>query len=110
MRVIRTLFWIVLTAVLVAFIAMNWQKAPVNIWPVEGGYLHLEWPVGLIALAFYLLGFVPLWLWSRGSRWRLNRRIGALEASIRNAAPSPPLATTSQIAAEEQMIKDPSGT
>lgn len=30
MRMIRTLVWIVITAVLVAFIAMNWHRADVN--------------------------------------------------------------------------------
>jgi len=93
MRVIRTLVWIVITALLVAFIAMNWEKSPVNIWPVEGAYLHFDWPIGFIALVFFLLGLLPMWLLQKATAWRLNRRIAALENSVRVAAPPPPVAT-----------------
>ncbi|MBB4856880.1 putative integral membrane protein [Novosphingobium chloroacetimidivorans] len=89
MQIIRTIFWVVLTAVLVAFIAMNWTRVPVNIWPVEGGnYLHFEWPVGIIALVFFLAGALPMWLVHRAGRWRLQRRIHALEnTAATNATP-----------------------
>ena len=83
MQVIRTIVWVLLTAVLVAFIAMNWNPAPVNFWPLDKGYLHFEWPVGLIALMFFLLGLVPMWLLAKAGRWRLSRRIAALENSVR---------------------------
>jgi len=91
MQIIRTIVWVLLTAVLVAFIAMNWEVAPVNFWPLDKGYLHLNWPVGVIALFFYLLGLLPMWLLSRAGRWRLNRRLAALENSVRANNPAPPL-------------------
>ena len=90
MQPLRTIVWVVITAILVAFIAMNWDKAPVNIWPLEEDYLHFEWPVGFIALVFFLLGLVPMWLFHRAARWRLTRRIAALETSLRAAAAAPP--------------------
>lgn len=98
MQVIRTIFWVIVTAMLVAFIAMNWTKVPVNIWPLDdGNYLHLEWPVGIVALVFFLLGVLPMWLVHRAGRWRLNRRIHSLEntvtASTATPAPPPALAT-----------------
>lgn len=104
MRLIRTLTWIVITAILVSFMAMNWHKADVNIWPTTDGYLHLQWPVGVIAVAFFLLGLLPMWLLSKTGRWRMNRRISALENSVRAAtAPvPPPLATTTQLDAAAQ--------
>jgi len=87
MQVVRTTVWIFVTIILVAFIMMNLDKAPVNFWPLEGDdYLHFEWPVGVIALVFFLLGMVPTWLIHRASKWRLGRRIGALENSLRAAA------------------------
>ncbi len=101
MQVIRTVVWIAITAILVAFIAMNWERAPVNIWPLESDYLHFEWPVGIIALFFFLLGLVPMWLFHRAGRWRMSRRIGALENSVRAATTSAPIATSSQLEAEE---------
>ena len=84
MQVIRTVLWIALTAILVAFIAMNWTKVPVNFWPLDdGNYVHFEWPVGVVALLFFLLGMLPVWLYLRAVRWRLTRRIASLENSIR---------------------------
>ena len=102
MQIIRTLMWIVLTIVLVAFIAMNWHRAPVNIWPLETNYLQLDWPVGFIALVFFLLGFVPMWLYHRAGKWRWQRRVNALEHSVRATAVSPPLATSTQLDAQQQ--------
>jgi lipopolysaccharide assembly protein A len=87
MQYLRTVSWIVVTALLVAFISINWDKAPVNLWPLEdSNYVHFRWPVGFIALIFFLLGFVPMWFINRTNTWRLNRRITALENSIRITA------------------------
>lgn len=86
MQIVRTVVWVLITAMLVAFMAMNWDRAPVNFWPLEDSYLRFEWPVGIIALFFFLLGLVPMWLAHRAGRWRLNRRISALENSVRATA------------------------
>jgi uncharacterized integral membrane protein len=101
-QIIRTLIWIAITIVLVAFIAMNWQRAPVNIWPLESNYLQFSWPVGFIALVFFFLGFLPMWLYYRAGKWRWQRRVSALEHSVRATAVSPPLATSTQLEAERQ--------
>jgi putative membrane protein len=91
MQIIRTIVWITITAVLVAFVAMNWDQAPVNFWPLDNGaYLHLQWPVGLIAIFFFLLGATPVWLLSQAGKWRMNRRLAALENSVRAVTPTPP--------------------
>ena len=104
MQIVRTAVWVVVTAALVAFMAMNWTKAPVNFWPLSSSnYLHVEWPISVIALVFFLLGMLPTWLISRLGRWRLTRRIGALENSVRASATppaSPPIATSTQLEAE----------
>jgi uncharacterized integral membrane protein len=90
MQIIRTILWVIVTAMLVAFIAMNWTKVPVNIWPLDdGNYLHFEWPVGIVALLFFLLGALPMWAVHRAGRWRLKRRIHSLENTVQStAAPS----------------------
>ena len=104
MQIIRTLIWVTITATLVAFIAMNWESAPVNIWPLEEGYLYFRWPVGVIALVFFLLGLLPMWLLHRAGRWRWQRRLNSLENSVRATAnvQNPPLATSTQLEAEAQ--------
>ncbi len=89
MNIIRTLVWVVTTAILVAFVAMNWDKAPVNVWPIENGYLHFDWPVGFIALVFFGLGLLPMWLLHRALRWRLGRKINTLENSLANVSGLP---------------------
>ena len=102
MQIIRTLIWIAITVVVVAFIAMNLQKVPVNIWPLESTYLQLTWPVGVVALVFFFLGFFPMWLYHRAGKWRWQRRVSALEHSVRATAVSPPLATSTQLEAQQQ--------
>ena len=94
MQVMRTLIWALISAVLVAFIAMNWNEAAVNLWPIDGEskYLHFEWPVGIIALVFFLFGFLPMWVFNRAQVWRMGRRINSLENSLRAAATVSPVA------------------
>jgi uncharacterized integral membrane protein len=66
MQALRTIGWVILTIILVAFIAINWVTVPVNFWPLsDGTYLRFEWPVGFVALVFFLLGFLPMWLVNR---------------------------------------------
>lgn len=107
MSVARTVAWVVATAILVSFIAMNWNRAPVNIWPLENGYLHFEWPVGVIALIFFLLGVAPMWLVHRTARWRLKRRIASLENSLRAASASLPADAPAIV--DEPSIMEPQG-
>ncbi|MCJ2185258.1 lipopolysaccharide assembly protein LapA domain-containing protein [Novosphingobium beihaiensis] len=96
MKIVRTVTWIVITAVMVAFIAMNWKKVAVNFWPLDdGNYLHFEWPVGVVALLFFLLGLAPSWLYLRAVRWRMSRRIASLENSLR-ASSMPSVSTRSE--------------
>lgn len=89
MQMIRTIVWMLVSGVLVAFIAMNWSSAPVNFWPMDLGYLHFDWPVGVIALVFFLLGLLPTWLLAKVAGWRLRRRIGTLEDTVRSVTATP---------------------
>lgn len=97
MQVIRTIAWVIITAVLVAFIAMNWDPVPVRFWPLsQGDHLGFRWPVGIVAFVFFLLGFLPMWLLHRANQWRMHRRINALETSLRTTAPSVPVTPAPQ--------------
>ena len=121
MQIIRTILWVALTAILVAFIAMNWDPAAVNFWPLQDGYLHFIWPIGIVALVFFLLGLLPMYLVHRTTRWRLQRRISSLEntAAANAAVLSPmnnpaahtaPLATSAQLDAEAMRAEARHGT
>jgi len=103
MRTVRTIFWVLITALLVAFIAMNWHNSDVNIWPQEGGYLHFSWPVGIIAFVFFLLGLTPMWLLHRISRWSMRRKLDSAERALASVKPSyPPPPTDSFSATDDQ--------
>lgn len=100
MQVIRVIVWVIVSAALTAFVAMNWETAPVRFWPLgNGDFLRFDWPIGFTALFFFLLGLLPTWLVSKAGRWRLSRRINTLENSIKATSASNPqvIATTSQL-------------
>lgn len=79
MGILRTIIWVVLTAVLVIFAMANWQVVTVTIWP--GWEAETKLPV--VILAAFLIGSVPMWIALRTTRWSLKRR---LDASERQAA------------------------
>jgi putative membrane protein len=86
MQIVRTIFWIVVVALIAGFVGYNWgEKVPVKFWPLNDAPAVLDWPVGFIALFFFLLGFGPTWLLARATRWRLQRRINSLEKAIKDA-------------------------
>lgn len=95
MQIVRLIVWILITAIVVFFISMNLgEKVPVRFWPLDNGdRLLFEWPVGIIALFFFLLGFIPMWLVHRGVKWRLGRRISSLESAQQARIATPPVDT-----------------
>jgi putative membrane protein len=104
MQILRTALWVLVAVITSAFVAINWQSVPVNLWPLSASYLYVEWPVGIVALVFFLAGLVPMWLLAKTTRWRLNRRIANLENALKAASPTPPLATSTQFAAMQDTI------
>ena len=95
MQIVRTIVLVLLLVVLLLFSLNNWNPIEVKIW--EG--LILETKLPALVMAAFLLGLVPMWLLAKAGKWRLTRRIGALENSVRANTPTPPLATTSQLEA-----------
>jgi putative membrane protein len=93
MQIIRTIVWVVVLIALLLFSINNWTTIEVKIW--EGLLLETKLPA-LVAISF-LLGLVPMWLLHKAGRWRLNRRINALENSVRASASTPPPPTYSQL-------------
>tara|TARA_R110000772_G_scaffold110031_4_gene213458 strand:+ start:426 stop:839 length:414 start_codon:yes stop_codon:yes gene_type:complete len=88
MQFIKTLFWVILAVVLVVFSANNWSPTSVLVWE----NIRIDTKLPVLVIGAFLLGFVPLWLIHRASKWRLGRRIKTLETAVRPAAP--PMATT----------------
>ena len=94
MGIVRTIIWVLLTAVLVIFSMANWIPVTVTIWP--GQVLDTKLPV--LILASFLIGSVPLWFAMRAARWSLKRRLDHSDrqlADLRAMAnrPAEPVAT-----------------
>lgn len=95
MRVIRTIVWLVVLVMLVLFSVTNWTPVTIRIWE------DLVWETRLPAVVVlsFLAGLVPMWLLHLIGRWRMRRRINALEAVARQ--PSAALTSTQLDAAAQ---------
>jgi len=94
MQFIRTAIWALLTAVVVAFVAINWTPVRVNIWPDSRdyqGFIHVQGPLGLLILLAFALGALPTWLFGAMGRWRMKRRMAHLENAVRAQVVAEPL-------------------
>jgi lipopolysaccharide assembly protein A len=100
MHVIRTIVWVLVAVALLLFSINNWQPVEVKIWED----LILEPRLPALVILSFLLGLVPMWLLSKAGKWRLTRRINALENSIKAAVSGQPsnIATTTQLEADAQ--------
>ena len=85
MQILRTIAWALLLAGLVAFSVANWTDVTVRIWP---GIL-VDTKVPAIVIISFLIGFVPMWLYLRASKWQARRRIQSLENAARVAQATP---------------------
>ena len=78
MQFLRTLFWVLLAGVAVAFAFNNWTTVPLRLW---GGLIaDVNLPL-LLALAF-LAGFLPMLLANKATRWRWKQRVNGLERTV----------------------------
>jgi hypothetical protein len=82
MKLFRSILLLVFVAALAAFSAANWQPVELIVW--QGLVLDTKLPA--IIIAAFLLGFVPMWLIHRTTRWRLQRRITNLETTLAGSA------------------------
>ncbi len=102
MGILRTIIWVLLTAVLVIFSAANWNVVPVRLWPGQ----DVETKLPMIVIISFLIGFLPTWLALRTTRWSLKRRLDASERQLadmralanRPVEPAPVVTTTSAAA------------
>lgn len=99
MQIIRTVIWVLVLVALGLFTLNNWQPVEVKLW--EGIILETKLPV--LVLVSFLMGLLPMWLLHKGTRWRLNRRIGMLENTVKatSVGNPAPIATSTQLEAAE---------
>lgn len=82
MQFLKTLFWVLVAVIVTFFSYRNWAPVTLNLW----GGIQADIKIPLLLLIFFLLGFLPTWLWMRTRVWGLRRRLDALE---RSRAPGP---------------------
>ncbi|WP_221794953.1 hypothetical protein [Aquisediminimonas sediminicola] len=80
MQFLKTLFWVMLAVIAVAFAANNWIVVSIKLW----GETSLDTKLPVLMLVSFLLGLVPLLLWHHASKWLLRRKLSRLEAALAN--------------------------
>ena len=83
MQVVRTIVWLLIFVGVLLFSWANWdERVTVNIWN------NLVWDTRLpaVVIVTFLLGHLPMWLYHRGVKWNLSRRITSLENAARSTA------------------------
>ena len=90
MAFLRTLFWIVVTVIVVVFSVRNWVPVPVNLF----GDTVVETKLPMLLFIGFLIGFVPLYVWHRAVKWRHNRKLSAIERTPPPVVTPPPAAPT----------------
>jgi uncharacterized integral membrane protein len=81
MQFLKTLFWIVLTVIVVLFARANWKAVEVKLW----GGLIADAKLPVVLLLFFLLGFLPTLIYYRAKLWSLKRRYEPLERGAQAA-------------------------
>ena len=86
MQFLKTLFWVLITALVLFFSFRNWTPVTISLWDD----IQADVKIPVLLLIFFLLGFLPTWLLMRTRVWTHRRRIDALERSrtVTTAAPA----------------------
>ncbi len=105
MQIVRTVIWVLLLVALAIFSYANWLPVSVRIWD----NLLVDTMLPAIVVVSFLIGFLPMYLYHRGSKWQANRRIAALENAARTAAATPvqQAPATPETPAESSLSSDP---
>ena len=82
MQIVRTIVWVLVLFALLAFSFFNWKPVEVQIW----SNLVLETKLPALVVISFLMGLLPMWLVHRANKWRMTRRVNALEAATTRLA------------------------
>jgi uncharacterized integral membrane protein len=78
MQFLKTLFWVVLTVVLVLWAKANWFSVTLKLW----GGLEADVKLPVLILGAFLLGFLPTLIVHHARLWSLRRRIESAGRTI----------------------------
>ncbi|HXH53022.1 MAG TPA: hypothetical protein VNH53_06295 [Sphingomicrobium sp.] len=86
MQFLKTLFWVVIAALVVFFSTHNWTDVTVGLW----GDILVDIKLPVLLGFMFLLGFLPTWLVLRARMWSLQRRLEPLERHRASSVAPPP--------------------
>ncbi len=97
MPFLKVLIWVTSFVIIVIFAVNNWVPVTIALW----GDLLLDTKLPVLIVGAFLLGWLPTWLWLKGSKWSMKRQIDRLQPSARSPysvsetppSPPPPTAT-----------------
>ncbi|MBV8687316.1 MAG: hypothetical protein JOZ90_12270 [Alphaproteobacteria bacterium] len=75
MQFLKTLFWVVLTVILVLWAKANWANVTLRLW----GGLEADVKLPILILFAFLAGFIPPFAVYRARLWSLRRRLEPAE-------------------------------
>lgn len=82
MKILRTVLWVLGALGFLIFAFYNWNRVELKLWQ----NLVLETPLPALVLVMFAVGFLPMWALHRSVVWGLQRRVRALETSLKNTA------------------------
>jgi uncharacterized integral membrane protein len=81
-KILRTIIWVLAALAFLIFAAYNWQPVELRLWQ----NLVLETKAPMLVLLSFAAGFLPMWAVHRSVVWGMQRRVRALENSLKNTA------------------------
>lgn len=99
MQFLRTLFWVLITVVVVVFAIQNWKQVEISL---SGIVVGIKLP--LLLLVMFLIGFLPMLVVHRTGQWQLRRRLDTAERALQQVTMPSPTATTAPIVEAEPRL------
>ncbi len=78
MQFLKTLFWVVIAAIVVIFSMRNWTPVQINLW----GGLAADVKLPLLLLLAFVAGFLPCYLIAKAACWQLRRKLDAANRAL----------------------------
>jgi uncharacterized integral membrane protein len=83
LRFLKTLFWIIVAALVTLFAARNWRDVTVDLW----SNLQVDIKLPILLFLLFLVGLVPTWLAFRAKLWRAGNRATMAQRELARREP-----------------------
>ena len=78
MRFLKTLFWIIVAALVTLFAARNWRDVTIDLW----SNLQADIKLPILLAVVFILGLFPTWLVFRAKLWRATNRANVAQREL----------------------------